>query len=454
MLPFNRADLGRLYLSSRHGPPSFRIVGDGALDGMASTTAVAMTGTGDMVGKKTWTGSVTARPGYILAAAAAGRDPVDLLVLYGRQCDVIQQIDYTAAVLVEGVVFSADTYGALTSLTSDTRNIVGSTHSLAARSLLRVSAPDALSRLKSFDGRVVAICIDDSTRIYALIAKNTGGSSMTLTLAWSDSITHGAWSTATISGSYTEPTALTPAASWMQVAIVAFGGMLYVSTGADLLRVPVPVSGVATLYPAPVRPAGYAAAGSPDQACRAVGLARGDDLLYAGMLQGQLWRVAPSGLVVAASVGGSANRAFNAVEDCLLLTDDSGVRSVDRGGRRRRDSGWSGNACFASGSLDSLLVINTAGEVWAQLGGSWTEGWNFSGAPVAICQVTRNLFYALVVAGAKVQTLVSVTGGTTWTEVGAPTSAYALCALPDGKCLVGCDGYLAATAPSEQLIVA
>jgi len=451
---FNRADLGRLYLSSRHGPPSFHMVGDGALDGMSSTTTVSMAGASNTFSKKTWTGSVSARPGYMLAAAAQSTDPVDLLVLYGDQCDIVQQTDYADAVLVEGVVFSADTYSALTSLTSDMRGIVGTTHTLSARSLLRISAPDVLSRIKSFDGRVVAMCVDDYMRVYALVAKNTGGSAMTLTLAWSDSIMYGAWFTAAISGSYTEPASLSPASSWMQVGIAAFDGAVYISTGADLLRVPAPISGVTSLYPAAVRPVGYATSGSPDQACRIVGMKRSGDSLYAGTLLGQVWRITPSGIITADSVGGSNSRSFNVVDECFVLTDDTNVRTVDKGGRRRRDSGWTGNARYASGSIDNLLVVNATGEIWTQMGGSWMEGWNFSGAPVAISQASRNLFYALVVAGAKTQVLVSVTGGTTWTEAGVPVDAYALCALPDGKCLVGCNGYMAATAPSEQLIVA
>lgn len=430
------------------------MVGDGALDGMNSVTTVSMAGTGDMVSKKAWTGSVTARPGYMLAAAAASPDPVDLLVLYGDQCDIVQQIDYADAVLVEGVVFSADTYGALTSLTSDTRNIVGSTHTLSARSLLRVSAPDTLSRIRSFDGRVVAMCTDDHARIYVLIAKNTGGSAMSLTLAWSDSITYGAWFTASIAGSFAEPATLSPAASWMQVALAAFGGFIYIATGADLLRVPVPVAGVAALYPAAVRPVGYTSSGTPDQACRVVGIKRGGDSLYAGTLLGQLWRITPSGIITVVAVGGSSNRGFNVVDGRFVLVDDTTVRAVDAGGRCWRDSGWTGNARFAAGAAENLIVLNASGEIWMQMGGSWTEGWNFSGAPVAVCQASRNLLYALVVAGAKTQALVSVTGGTTWTEVGGPVDAYALCPLPDGKCLVGCNGYLAASAPSEQLIVA
>jgi len=415
---FNRADLGRLYLSSRHGPPSFRMVGDGALDGLSSATTVSMAGTGDTVSKKTWTGSVSARPGYMLAAAAQSTDPVDLLVLYGDQCDIVQQTDYIDAVLVEGVVFSADTYSALTSLTSDVRGIVGSTHTLTARSMLRISAPDVLSRIKTFDGRVVAICLDDHTRIYALVAKSTGGGAMTLTLAWSDSIAYGAWYTATISGSYTEPAYQPPPATWMQLGIAAFGGSIYIANGTDLLRVPVPTAGMTTLYPAAVRPVGYAASGSPDQACRIVGMKRSGDSLYAGTLLGQLWRITPSGIITAASVGGGGTRSFNVVDDCFVLTDDANVRTVDAGGRQRRDSGWSGNARFASGAIDNLVVINATGEIWTQMAGGWSEGWNFSGAPVAVCQASRNLLYALVVAGAKTQTLVSVAGGTTWTEVG------------------------------------
>lgn len=430
------------------------MVGDGALDGISSATTVSMAGSGDTVSKKTWSGSVSARPAYTLAAAAQSTDPVDLLVLYGNQCDIVQQTDYTDAVLVEGVVFSADTYSALTSLTSDTRNIVGSTHTMTARSMLRVSAPDVLSRVKSFDGRVVAVCVDNHTRIYALIAKNTGGSAMTLTLAWSDSIAYGAWFTATIAGSYVEPTSQSPAASWMQVGIVAFSGSIYISTGADLLRVPVPIPGITSLYPAAVRPAGYAVSGSPDQACRVVGMKCSGDSLYVGTLLGQLWRIAPSGIIAASSIGGAGTRSFNIVDEYFVLADDTNVRTVDQGGRLRRDSGWSGNARFATGTSDNLVVINATGEIWTQMGGSWTEGWNFSGAPVAACQASRNLLYVLVVAGTKVQTMVSVTGGATWTEVGSPVDAYALCALPDGKCLVGCNGYLAATAPSEQLIVA
>lgn len=449
---FNRSDLGRLYLSTRHGRPDFRLISDGSVDSLISATTVSFAGRAGTIGNKTWNGTLTARPGHALLGASALGHPMDLLVLYGRQCDAITQTGWNEMVLVEGAVMTADQYGALTALTSVARNIVSSTHTFNADRVLRMS-PERLYRLAGFDGKVVAIHVEGA-RVYVLIAKTVSGSTVALSLGWSDALGRGDWYVAAISGNVTDPASLSPAGSWAQAGLAVLGDHVFIATASDILRVTLPVPGVTTLYPHTVRTEPYTASGSPDQACRTVGMQRVGDLLYVGTLQGKIWCISAPGTVLARSVGGTLNRAFGALEDELFaLVDDTTIRVTGAGGYRGSYGGWTGSARAALGAPERFVVLTAEGKVWVQTAATWTESWNFGGALVAAARVSRNLLYAITVAGANRKVWVSVSGGAGWVQVGDPQVAISLCPLPDGNCLVGCDGYLAATALSEQLIV-
>jgi len=470
---FNRSDLGRLYLSPRRGLANFNYVGDGSIDGVASATTVSYVGQGALAGKKSWTGTVTARPAHQLVAAAATPELVDLLVLYGNHCDIVQQVDYLEAILVEGVAFTADQYTALTALTSAQRAIVSSTHTFNADNVVRVPAVASLTRTKNFTGAVVALA-QAGPRLYALVAAPVGGGTVTLRLAWTESPAGGAWNIAELFyGTFSEPSTLSPAGTWAQCGMAVQAGRIYISTVADFIWLDEPLPGMTALYPAPVRPAPYAPSGSPDQACRVVGLYAGGDAIYAGTVLGQVWRVAATGTVLTSSVGGTSNRAFCPLDGGeQALVSDTAVRVVGAGGRRRDYSGWSGNARYALGSTGNLIVATLEGKLWAAEGDTaFTELWNLGGALIALARVSGNLYYAIAATSNGSQLYISVNGGRSWTKAGDPYDGICLLPTADGKCLTGgqvgtsnrstgpvgitvsSSGLIAATVPSEQLIV-
>lgn len=378
MRPFNRSDLGRLYVSPS-GQRQYTYLGDASLDALTSSASVAYNGfsySAPSTGK-TWAGTVTCRSGEALLALSRDFAEMDLLVTYGDgPCSVVGD-SYAAATLIEGAVVSGESWSAMTTLSSDTRAPVSAACQLAARSVRRLPAGDNLRQKATLTGTVVAMCAATG-RVYALCAQPSGaGTAILLRLAWSDNGRD--WESTAISYSaLAEPTSYS--LTYRQFALEAWGDRVYIATGDDLLRVRAPAAGEipATLYGAAVRPPGVAGAA-------VVGLSRAGGDLYALTASAGLWRISSAGDISILPMSASLWRTLAGDgEEMVLVRAAFWQRYAP--GRPGQHIAWAGSDLAWMSSEGAPLAITTGGAVLTpSAGGAWVQRAALGGSLMAAC---------------------------------------------------------------------
>lgn len=438
MRPFNRADLGRLYVSPA-GAGRYTYLGDASLDGVASSAQVAYDGRSFALPSTgaQWTGAVTARSGEAFLALTRQFGEVDLLVTYGDEYCSPTMAGYATAMLVEGAVVTGEAWSALSGLSSGQRAPVAATCQFSARGLRRLRAGDALRRHAQLSGTVAALHRDGG-RLYALCAvPSGGGTAILLRLAWSDNALD--WTAAPITyGAFAEPTSY--GLTYGQFAVHAWAGRVYIATGADLLCVTAPRAGEApaALYATAVRAPGKTTA--PVVGLRACGGA-----LHALTTSG-VWRIAPDGGIAVITLLGSSYRHLRPSEDGLLAHGPGRCALLGPDGALRRYVIWGGgDLAMMREDRGRLLAITAGGGVWVDSGSGWSQ---LADLPNVLAAASAGpAAYALVAAGSRGTRLVAALGD--WTRwVNLDTSDHdGVCLLPlgDGVLVGGQD--LATSAP-------
>lgn len=422
MRPFNRSDLGRLYVSPA-GERSYTYLGDASLDGIASSGTVTYNGVayGLPSAGKAWTGAITARSGEALLAISREFSEMDLLVTYGdERCPVAS---FDSAVLVEGAVVSGEQWGPLTSLASGMRSPVSATCQFTARNLRRAVAGDILVQRTALTGSVVALT-RAAGRLYALCAQPSGAETdILLRLAWSDNGRD--WAAAPIThGTMSEP--IVYGMAYLQFSLRVIGDVIYIATGADLLSVRAPLDreAPAALYAAAVRPPGVSSAS-------VVGLAILGGDLYARTSSSGYWRIDATGAVSVHALRGSTYRGIVAGDNEFVTWKISGYERV-RPGIGASVHTWSdGNLAWMSANGNNSLALTSDGGVWTPAAAGWRKRSQLPGVPLATAEA-GGAVYAIVSSGTLGSRLVMSLGDPErWVQLDGKARDL-ICLLPVG----------------------